>query len=94
VIPGFVDPHTHLPLFGDRAHEFEQRLAGASYMELMAAGGGIMSTVRQTRQASVEALVEDNLPRLRRMLAYGTTSAEAKTGYGLETAAELKQLEA
>ncbi len=94
VVPGFVDPHTHLSWFGDRAGEFEQRLAGASYMEIMAAGGGIMSTVRQTRQASLEALVEDNLPRLARMLAYGTTSAEAKTGYGLETAAELKQLEA
>lgn len=93
VIPGFVDPHTHLSWFGDRAGEFEQRLAGASYMEIMAAGGGIMSTVRQTRQASREALVADNLPRLQRMLAYGTTSAEAKTGYGLETTAELKQLD-
>jgi imidazolonepropionase len=94
VVPGFVDPHTHIPWFGDRAGEFEQRLAGASYMEIMAAGGGIMSTVRQTRQAGLEALVEDNLPRLQRMLAYGTTSAEAKTGYGLETTAELKQLDA
>jgi imidazolonepropionase len=94
VIPGFVDPHTHLPWFGNRASEFEQRLAGVSYMEIMAAGGGIMSTVRQTRQAGLDALVEDNLPRLRRMLAYGTTSAEAKTGYGLETAAEMKQLDA
>jgi imidazolonepropionase len=94
VVPGFVDPHTHIPWFGDRAGEFEQRLAGASYMEIMAAGGGIMSTVRQTRQAGLEALVDDNLPRLQRMLAYGTTSAEAKTGYGLDTMAELKQLDA
>jgi imidazolonepropionase len=94
VIPGFVDPHTHIPWFGDRANEFEQRLAGASYMEIMAAGGGIMSTVRQTRQATTEQLVADNLPRLARMLAAGTTSAEAKTGYGLDTATELKQLEA
>ncbi|MEW5986813.1 MAG: imidazolonepropionase [Chloroflexota bacterium] len=94
VTPGFVDPHTHLPWYGDRANEFEQRLAGASYMTIMAAGGGIMSTVRQTRQASLDELVADNLPRLRRMLQHGTTSAEAKTGYGLETAAELKQLEA
>jgi imidazolonepropionase len=94
IIPGFVDPHTHIPWSGDRAGEFEQRLAGVSYMEIMAAGGGIMSTVRQTRQAGLEALVEDNLPRLQRMLAYGTTSAEAKTGYGLETTAELKQLDA
>jgi imidazolonepropionase len=94
VIPGFVDPHTHIPWYGDRANEFERRLAGANYMEIMAAGGGIMSTVRQTRQATVEELVSDNLPRLERMLSHGTTSAEAKTGYGLETAAELRQLEA
>ncbi|CUS04587.2 Imidazolonepropionase [Candidatus Promineifilum breve] len=94
VLPGFVDPHTHLPWQGDRAAEFEQRLAGATYMEIMAAGGGIMSTVRQTRRATVAELVEANRPRLARMLRHGTTSAEAKTGYGLDTAAELKQLDA
>ena len=94
VIPGFVDPHTHLPWFGDRANEFEMRLAGASYMEIMAAGGGIMSTVRQTRQATVSELVKENQPRLSRMLVHGTTSAEAKTGYGLETDAEIRQLQA
>ena len=94
VLPGFVDPHTHIPWMGDRANEFEQRLAGATYMEIMAAGGGIMSTVNRTRQASLAELVADNLPRLRRMLAYGTTSAEAKTGYGLNQATELKQLAA
>lgn len=94
VIPGFVDPHTHLPWYGDRAGEFERRVAGASYMEIMAAGGGIMSTVRQTRAAGLPDLVEDNLPRLARMLAHGTTSAEAKTGYGLALEAELKQLDA
>lgn len=94
VIPGFVDPHTHIPWMGDRAAEFEQRISGATYMEIMAAGGGIMSTVRQTRAATVDELVADNLPRLARMLAYGTTSAEAKTGYGLATDAELKQLDA
>ena len=94
VIPGFVDPHTHLPWFGDRANEFEMRLAGASYMEIMAAGGGIMSTVRQTREATVAELVKDNQPRLSRMLINGTTSAEAKTGYGLETDAEMRQLQA
>ena len=94
VTPGFVDPHTHIPWYGDRANEFEQRLAGASYMEIMAAGGGIMSTVRQTRQATLAELVQDNLPRLARMLASGTTSAEAKTGYGLDTVTEMKQLEA
>jgi imidazolonepropionase len=94
VIPGFVDPHTHLPWYGDRASEFEMRLAGASYMEIMAAGGGIMSTVRHTREATVSDLVKDNQPRLNRMLVHGTTSAEAKTGYGLETGAEIRQLQA
>ncbi len=94
VLPGFVDPHTHIPWSGDRANEFEQRLAGASYMEIMASGGGIMSTVRQTRSASLEDLVIENMARLKAMMAYGTTSAEAKTGYGLELKSELKQLEA
>lgn len=94
VTPGLVDPHTHLPWMGDRAVEFDQRIAGASYMEIMQAGGGIMSTVRQTRAATLADLVAANLPRLQRMLAHGTTSAECKTGYGLETAAELKQLDA
>lgn len=94
LLPGFVDPHTHLPWVGDRANEFEQRIAGATYMEIMAAGGGIMSTVRQTRQATLEQLIAENLPRLQRMLSHGTTSIEAKTGYGLETQTELKQLEA
>lgn len=93
VTPGFVDPHTHLPWAGDRAAEFEQRIAGATYMEIMAAGGGIMSTVRATRQASLEDLVVENLPRLQRMLHHGTTTVEAKTGYGLELTTELKQLE-
>jgi imidazolonepropionase len=94
VLPGFVDPHTHLPWYGDRAAEFEQRVAGATYMEIMAGGGGIMATVRRARQASLYELVADNRSRLARMLAHGTTSAETKTGYGLETAAELKQLDA
>ena len=94
VIPGFVDPHTHIPWAGNRAGEFEQRLAGASYMEIMATGGGIMATVRETRRATVEDLVEANVPRLQRMLAHGTTSVETKTGYGLDTAAELRQLDA
>lgn len=94
LIPGFVDPHSHLPWVGDRAGEFEQRIAGASYMEIMAAGGGIMSTVRQVREATVAQLVAENLPRLDRMLRLGTTSLEAKTGYGLSVEAELKQLEA
>jgi len=94
VCPGFVDPHTHLVWLGDRAAEFEQRIAGATYMEIMAAGGGIMSTVRATRDASVDELVAAMRPRLDRMLAYGATTVEVKSGYGLETGAELRQLEA
>jgi imidazolonepropionase len=94
VMPGFVDPHTHLVFAGDRAGEFEQRVKGVTYMEIMAAGAGIMSTVRATRAASVEQLVEESRARLDRMLAHGTTTAEAKTGYGLDTENELKVLEA
>ncbi|MGD8462453.1 MAG: imidazolonepropionase [Anaerolineae bacterium] len=94
VMPGFVDPHTHLVWAGERAAEFEMRVAGASYMEIMAAGGGIMNTVRQTRAASVGDLVRQTSPRLGRMLAHGTTTVEIKTGYGLTTHDELKQLEA
>ena len=94
VLPGFVDPHTHLIWMGDRAGEFELRIAGASYMEILAAGGGILSTVRHTRAATVEEMKAAARPRLRRMLAHGTTTAEAKTGYGLETEAELRQLQA
>jgi len=94
VCPGFVDPHTHLVWMGDRAAEFEQRIAGATYMEIMAAGGGIMSTVRATRDASVDEMVAAMRPRLDRMLAHGATTVEVKTGYGLETGAELRQLEA
>ncbi len=94
VMPGFVDAHTHVVWMGDRAAEFELRLRGASYMEIMAAGGGIASTVRLTRQSSIEELMLAARPRLGRMLAYGTTTAEAKTGYGLETEAELRLLEA
>ena len=94
VMPGFVDPHTHLIWAGDRAAEFEQRLQGATYLEILAAGGGILSTVRATRAASIETLLAETRPRLRTMLAHGTTTAEAKTGYGLETVTELKLLRA
>ncbi len=94
VMPGFVDPHTHLVFAGDRAGEFEQRVKGATYLEIMAAGGGIMSTVRVSRAASVEQLAEESRARLDRMLAHGTTTAEAKTGYGLDVENELKMLEA
>ncbi|MGQ9626712.1 MAG: imidazolonepropionase [Anaerolineae bacterium] len=94
VMPGFVDPHTHLVFAGYRADEFEKRLRGATYMEIMAAGGGIMSTVRATRAATIEEIVAQSRARLDLMLAHGTTTAEAKTGYGLSTSAELKMLEA
>jgi imidazolonepropionase len=94
VVPGFVDPHTHLVWAGERADEFEMRVAGASYMEIMAAGGGIMSTVRATRAATVEDLVTATWPRLQQMLSHGTTTIEIKTGYGLNTRDELKQLAA
>ncbi len=94
VVPGFVDPHTHLPWVGNRAGEFEMRIGGATYMEIMNAGGGIARTVNATRQAPLESQISETKARLRRMLAHGTTTAEAKTGYGLETATELKQLDA
>ena len=94
IMPGFVDPHTHLVWAGDRADEFEMRVAGASYQAIMAAGGGIMSTVRRTRAASLSELVLQTRARLERMLAHGTTTVEIKTGYGLNVADELKQLEA
>jgi imidazolonepropionase len=94
VMPGFVDPHTHVIFAGDRANEFERRIAGATYMEIMNAGGGIMSTVRATRAANVDELVAQTRARLDRMLQHGTTTAEAKTGYGLETQTELRMLTA
>lgn len=94
VMPGFVDPHTHLVFAGSREDEFELRLKGATYMEIMAAGGGIMSTVRATRAATLPQLVAQSRERLDRMLAYGTTTAEAKSGYGLNVDDELKMLKA
>ncbi len=94
VCPGFVDPHTHVVYAGDRAAEFEMRVQGASYMEIMAAGGGILSTVKVVRAAGPEQLVAESRPRLNAMLALGTTTVEIKTGYGLNTASELKMLRA
>ncbi len=94
VIPGFVDPHTHLPWAGHRAAEFELRIGGATYMEIMAAGGGIVRTVTDTRAASLDGLVRETAERAACMSRYGTTTAEAKTGYGLNIPDELKQLEA
>lgn len=94
VMPGFVDPHTHLIWAGDRAAEFDLRLQGKTYLEILAAGGGILSTVRATRAATVDELVKVTKPRIWEMLRHGTTTAEAKSGYGLETNAELRLLEA
>jgi len=94
VVPGFVDPHTHLIWAGDRANEFEMRLQGKTYMEIMAAGGGILATLTATRKASLEELVSQSLERALRAFSYGTTTMEAKTGYGLDLENEFKQLEA
>lgn len=94
VLPGFVDPHTHIIWAGDRAAEFEMKMAGRHYLEILAAGGGILSTVRATRTASLESLLDQTRPRLMRMFAHGTTTAEAKTGYGLQLATELRLLQA
>jgi imidazolonepropionase len=92
-VPGFVDAHTHLPWAGSREVEFAQRLAGRSYQEIAAAGGGILSTVRATRAAGPADLLAAMLRRLEWMLSCGTTTAEAKSGYGLALADETKQLE-
>lgn len=92
VLPGLVDAHTHPVWAGDRAAEFEKRLAGAGYLEILAAGGGILSTVRATRLASEHDLFLAAQDRLRRVAAHGTTTAEAKTGYGLDLETEIKML--
>jgi imidazolonepropionase len=92
LVPGFVDPHTHVVYAGDRRAELQRRLAGATYAEIAAAGGGILSTVTATRAASEAELAAATAPRLREMLTAGTTTAEAKSGYGLETEAELRML--
>jgi imidazolonepropionase len=94
VTPGLVDCHTHAVFGGNRAGEFEQRLQGASYEAIAQAGGGIVSTVRATRQASPEALVEASRPRLRALMRGGATTIEIKSGYGLDIESELKMLRA
>jgi imidazolonepropionase len=94
IMPGLVDPHTHAIWAGDRAAEFEMHLQGVTYMEILAAGGGILSTVRATRASSLERIMAETRPRLWSMFNYGTTTAEVKTGYGLRTATELRMLQA
>jgi imidazolonepropionase len=94
VLPGLVDPHTHLVFGGERSLEFDLRCKGASYLEIAKAGGGIMSTVRATRMASEDQLVSSARPRLHRLLEQGITCAEVKSGYGLDPESELKMLRA
>jgi imidazolonepropionase len=94
VVPGFVDAHTHLLWAGDRSQEFALRCAGADYLAIARAGGGIASTVRAVRETSEEQLVSLALPRLHRLLSEGVTTAEVKSGYGLERESELRMLRA
>jgi imidazolonepropionase len=94
ITPGLVDCHTHLVYAGERAHEFELRLAGASYEEIARTGGGIVSTVKATRAASEDDLVRASLPRLDRLLAEGVTTIEIKSGYGLDSKTEMRMLRA
>ncbi len=92
VTPGLVDPHTHVVFGGSRAREFEMRLEGTSYMDIMNAGGGIHATTRMTRESSEEELIEQTISRLDSFLAHGVTTIEGKSGYGMDLATELKQL--
>ena len=94
ITPGLIDCHTHLVHGGDRAHEFELRLQGASYEEIARAGGGIVSTMQATRAASEAQLVASALPRLDALIAEGVTTVEIKSGYGLEREAEIRMLRA
>jgi len=94
VLPGVVDSHTHLVFGGTREEEFAWRLAGQSYLEIMRRGGGIRRTVQDTRRASLEELVAEGMRRLDRMLAFGVTTVEGKSGYGLDRDTELRQLRA
>jgi imidazolonepropionase len=94
VLPGFVDPHVHLIFAGTRENELTLKLQGKSYLEILEAGGGILKTVRETRKASVDQLVENGKQILNNMLLYGTTTVEGKSGYGLSTEHELKSLRA
>jgi len=94
VTPGFVECHTHIVYAGNRLNEFELKIKGADYLEILESGGGIISTVRQTRESGLAELVEESGKRLDKMLALGVTTCEIKTGYGLDTVTELRMLEA
>lgn len=92
VMPGFVDPHTHLVFAGSREFELDMKLKGLSYMDILKKGGGIFYTVNETRKASIESLIKQSKAHLNTMFSYGTTTCEAKSGYGLETDTEIKIL--
>ncbi|MTI95531.1 MAG: imidazolonepropionase [Firmicutes bacterium] len=94
VTPGLVDPHTHVVHYGSREFEYQMRLEGMPYIEILKAGGGILNSVRHTREASLADLVAQSKKSLARMLSYGMTTVEAKSGYGLDTETELKTLQA
>ena len=94
VTPGFIDPHTHIIFEGTRENELLMKLEGKSYIEILKEGGGILKTVRETRKAPLEKLVENGKKILDRMMLFGTTTVEAKSGYGLTTESEIKQLKA
>jgi imidazolonepropionase len=92
VLPGLVDPHTHIVYKGSREEEFNMRLNGATYMEIMNAGGGIHSTTSKTREATEEELFSESMKRLNKFLLHGVTTIEAKSGYGMDWHTEYKQL--
>ncbi|MFX1308687.1 MAG: imidazolonepropionase [Promethearchaeota archaeon] len=94
VTPGFIDAHTHIIFEGTRENELSMKLEGRTYIEILKAGGGILKTVHETRKASIEKLVENGKKILDRMMSYGTTTVETKSGYGLTTESEIKQLKA
>ena len=92
IVPGFVDPHTHLVWAGSREHELEWKLEGKTYQDILANGGGILRTVKETRSVDEEELKSQSLKRFKKAMSYGTTTIEIKSGYGLEEETELKQL--
>jgi imidazolonepropionase len=94
VTPSFIDPHTHIIFDGTRENELSMKLDGKTYIEILEAGGGILKTVRETRNASIEKLILNGKKILDRMMSYGTTTIETKSGYGLTIESEIKQLEA
>jgi imidazolonepropionase len=94
VIPGLIDCHTHIPFAGDRVDEFMRRIGGATYLSILESGGGIRATTAAVREATIDQLVDENVPRLERMLSHGVTTCECKSGYGLSPEQELKQLHA